>query len=1734
MKNILLSLALILSFFFVNAQIAVEGPQNFTAVPTGWTSSIWSNTSQTASASTGYTGASGGRYYNIANNGNVSNYLLSDPIDLSGLQSAKLSFGVAKSAVGFTQSILVEVYNGTSTASYTIPNSALATTWSLYNIDLGSTVDNKTGVTVRISKPASTAGTAYFKLDDFTLNACPISLSQPVNLAVDPVSCSTLALSWDAVTNATAYTVERATNIDFTSGFVSTSVANNSFLATGLSTGTAYYFRIKATCGTCSTTSVYSEIQSAKPLVPSPNNFAATVASCSQINLSWTAATNYGTPSYIVDRASNNSFSAGLVSTTVTTSSLAVTGLNLQSTYYFRIRTKISACAAPDNVSDYSTTLFATTSGADGNCYCAASGPGNSSDYVANVSLANLNNSTAGSASGYTFYASPIVNVNAGCSYSLSLQGSFSGDYYRVWIDYNQNGTFDPTESVFGGAFGSSPFVSSTTITISPTAVIGNTRMRVIVSFNTVPSTAACVSLGSGGEVEDYIVQIGGAYTGAPSTAPVAKAATGFSCNNFIANWNAVADANNYFLDVSLNPGFTSFVAGFNNKSVGDFTSCYVSGLSANTAYYYRVRASNCAGSNAANSNTISASTNATCYCAVVGDGSSARYIANVTLDGINNTTGNTAYQLYSSPIGSLNIGCGYNISLTDNFSGDYYRVWIDYNQDGDFVDAGELVFSGTFSGSTASGNFAIPGTALAGSTRMRVMLTFPSGTPDPCVSPNFGEIEDYLLNINTVGTSPASPATKAATIKSCSSFDANWTGSSAAIGYYLDVAYDSSFLLPVGSYTNVNVGNVNTYPISGIAPGTYYYRVRAEGCGGISPSSALQTVTLTYGSAKVYVGPLFGYWNNKSNWSPSGIPSICDDVVIPIGNTVYVQENVNAVCNNLNNAGYLLEEMHIVPPILATTRFCSITVYGNLINSGVIKSYTTGYGLIILENINRFRITVYGTTNNSGQFGSNTDQETLDEVNLIGDITNSGTIHTDGVQFVVFTNAVYANYYGGNLSNTLSGTLRHNLSTNNYTITTRKSITNAGTVLFSSGEDYNVGEDLTNNLLINHSGNGVFYLSGASKNINSGLMANYSKNTKITIANGASYTVNNSLVLYKTTINNSGVLNLKSASSVILNTNIFTQNGTINLNDARLEIEEANPTMDETKFNYGTSTTCFCSGYQYAALSQTLPAPFTFYNLHIGKLLVPTTAQGQSDRYTINSDFYNYGSFSNANNSIYNINGNFYNMAGTVNANSSITNLLGHWTNNSIYNGNTSTVKMLGNSTQNIGGSAITTFQNLLINQTAAGKVVLNQHIKVNDVLTLTNGGLNLNQKSAEILTVGNPASVVRTNGYVVSEDNADNGFGKASNLSRFIWNIGANTNTYTFPFGMGTGLSPAYYIPFIFTRPAGGGDLGKISVGTYHASVIGSPATVGPWPSPVNKIAGLVASNNTPFLVTRFWEIDKTGGDLNFLANVTFTYADTELPSDQTGGSTKEAGLRAQRWDNVDQNWWKAVPGSAFPNTAGSSALTQSNNELLNTVSAVGISKFSPWALAKSISPLPIELLSFTAKAKDNTVVVSWKKAGSYRPLAANIIEKSIDGIHYSIIDSSVVEAGSSYKQNGEYQVVDKNPSTGVNYYRLRENTVDGEHLIYKPAVLKFGFENAFATVQIWPNPASDFISIKLKDQAVNNLKFTITDISAKEVLKGEFSERINISSLSAGSYVLKLEDADGSSTQVHFIKN
>ena len=116
------------------------------------------------------------------------------------------------------------------------------------------------------------------------------------------------------------------------------------------------------------------------------------------------------------------------------------------------------------------------------------------------------------------------------------------------------------------------------------------------------------------------------------------------------------------------------------------------------------------------------------------------------------------------------------NFTLSPGYSGRsffaYWNIWIDYNADGDFDDAGEKVYSSSKRKNSLTASFVT--SSVIGTARMRISVSDRSDA-SPCDVNLNGEVEDYTIQIVTEG--PKAPV---------ADFTANQTNI-GKIGWYSD-----------------------------------------------------------------------------------------------------------------------------------------------------------------------------------------------------------------------------------------------------------------------------------------------------------------------------------------------------------------------------------------------------------------------------------------------------------------------------------------------------------------------------------------------------------------------------------------------------------------------------------------------------------------------------------------------------------------------------------------------------------------------------------------------------------------------------------------------------------------------------------------------------------------------------------------------------------------------------------
>lgn len=167
-----------------------------------------------------------------------------------------------------------------------------------------------------------------------------------------------------------------------------------------------------------------------------------------------------------------------------------------------------------------------------------------------------------------------------------------------------------------------------------------------------------------------------------------------------------------------------------------------------------------------------------------------------------------------------------------------------------------------------------------------------------------------------------------------------------------------------------------------------------------------------------------------------------------------------------------------------------------------------------------------------------------------------------------------------------------------------------------------------------------------------------------------------------------------------------------------------------------------------------------------------------------------------------------------------------------------------------------------------------------------------------------------------------------------------------------------------------------------------------------------------------------------------------------------------------------------------------------------------------------LPVKWLSFTARKSGNTALLEWTTSDELNN-AGYVIERSADGKNYAAIGNQV--PSNATDQINSYSFTDKAPVDGVNYYRIRQNDVDGQYSFSNVRTLYFG--DQVVSSKIWPNPARDEFVIDLGGAVINNLEVALVGVDGKPVWRGKYDEAnshvvVHLDDIEPGLYTVILE--------------
>lgn len=242
-------------------------------------------------------------------------------------------------------------------------------------------------------------------------------------------------------------------------------------------------FTISATSGCSATT---------------PTGLASSSVTSSSASLTWSVVTGatYDVQYRIIDAASWTTI------TSLGSATTSLTGLTASTAYEAQVR---SVCTSTSSA--FSASVNFSTLGT-GLTYCASKGNSVADEYIGKVVLGSISN-LSGANAGYGNFTALTTDLARGSVNTITITPTWSGtifnEAYSVWIDYNADGDFgDSGEQVWSKAASKTTPVSGT-FTVPAAATLGNTRMRVSMKYNGIPTSCETFSFG---EVEDYTVNI--------------------------------------------------------------------------------------------------------------------------------------------------------------------------------------------------------------------------------------------------------------------------------------------------------------------------------------------------------------------------------------------------------------------------------------------------------------------------------------------------------------------------------------------------------------------------------------------------------------------------------------------------------------------------------------------------------------------------------------------------------------------------------------------------------------------------------------------------------------------------------------------------------------------------------------------------------------------------------------------------------------------------------------------------------------------------------------------------------------------------------------------------------------------------------------------------------------------------------------------------------------------------
>ena len=548
---------------------------------------------------------------------------------------------------------------------YTIRYRPAGGAWSAYTKTVNYITFNNlspaTTYDVQVKSNCEYNNSTYTSIVQFTTDEeAVLECVVPANLSKGAVTANTAYFSWNTVGGASAYTVKyRKTG----AVWQTETVSQNHITLSSLEPLSDYQIKVKSECTDGSSTA-YTALLSFTTKASSCEAPVSLIAN-DIIDMNATIGWQSNAAQFVLHyRKSDEN-----IWTEIPVNANTYTFNDLLMCSEYKVEVK-AICGNEESAysSTYVFNSFCMNDDPGADLYCEAKGLNANYEWIDKIQIGDLVKQS-GKDNGYGNHtAGSLGTIITGEAYTITLTPGYAGsaypEYWKVWIDLDQNGDFANNELVFDAGESNNSAISGT-LTL-PLATEGDTRMRIAMKYKLAPDACEVFNYG---EVEDHTVTL------------------------------------------------------VNGENAGE--------------------------------NMVS-------YCPAASTNANYEWIESIKFGGLNHISGSdNGYGDHTDQIAEITAGQNYSLSLTPGYAGspynEYWRAWIDLNKDGDFDDAGEMIYdAGMISNKPVVASVLIPGNAEGGKTRMRITMKY-NGPADACGLYSYGEVEDYTVNI-TPGDGTGAP----------------------------------------------------------------------------------------------------------------------------------------------------------------------------------------------------------------------------------------------------------------------------------------------------------------------------------------------------------------------------------------------------------------------------------------------------------------------------------------------------------------------------------------------------------------------------------------------------------------------------------------------------------------------------------------------------------------------------------------------------------------------------------------------------------------------------------------------------------------------------------------------------------------------------------------------------------------------------------------------------------------